>query len=118
MPIYKNGNDFKIAKSDELFDLAADTNIATEQEVKNYILQMSPANITASKADLIIEFEPFPQKYINYMAQRQYKGRRTQVFWQLVRYTGHKLCRNTSVFPLEELLPDNLRSDPNNDLYH
>ena len=34
MPIYKNGNDFKIAKSDEIFDLAADNDVATEQEMK------------------------------------------------------------------------------------
>ena len=118
MPIYKNENDFKVVKSDELFDLAADTNIATEQEMKNYILQMSPANISANGADLIIEFEPFPQKYVNYIAQRQYKGRRQQVFWQLVRYTGHKLYRKTRVFPLEELPSDNLRANENNDLYH
>lgn len=118
MPIYKNGNDFKVAKSDEWFDLAADNDVATEQEMKNYILQMSPANISVNGSDLIIEFESFPKKYVNYIAQRQYKGRRTQVFWQLVRYTGHKFYRKTSVFWSDSLPSDNLRVNPNNELYH
>ena len=85
MPIYKDENNYKVIKLDsgnqpQDYDLPQDTDIATEQEMQDYILNMTPANITASGSSLIIEFEPFPKKYVNYMRQRQYNGRRTQVF--------------------------------------
>ena len=123
MPIYKDENNYKVIKLDggnqpQDYDLPQDADIATEQEMQDYILNMTPANITANGSSLIIEFEPFPKKYVNYMRQRQYNGRRTQVFWQLVRYTGHSFCRKTYAFSLEELPFNNLRANENNELYH
>ena len=79
MPIYKDGNNFKVIKDGRDFDLPQ-TEVATKAEMEAYILNMAPANIEASGNDLIITFMPFPQKYINYIAQRLYNGQRTQVF--------------------------------------
>lgn len=79
MGINYNGNNYRIAKGSYVFDTAPDE-VATKAEMETYILNMEPANITASGADLIIEFEPFPKKYINYIQRKQYNGRRTQVF--------------------------------------
>lgn len=103
MAIKHNGNNYKAGKGSQTFDVPSSNDIATKEEMETYILNMEPANITASGADLVIEFEPFPQKYINYIAQRQYKGQRTQVFWQLVRYVGKSVTRRTNVFTDSDL---------------
>lgn len=118
MAIKHNGNNYKAGKGSQTFDVPSSNDIATKEEMETYILNMEPANITASGADLVIEFEPFPQKYINYIAQRQYKGQRTQVFWQLVRYVGKSVTRRTNVFTDSDLSDNSWRFDETSDLYH
>lgn len=118
MGLYKNGIEYKNVKNGAVFEVLDYGEVATEEEVKLYILNMAPANITANGDDLIITFEPFPQKYVNYMRQRQYRGRRQQVYWQLVRYVGKRIRRKSDLIGSQSLSADNKRMDINNDLYH
>lgn len=112
---YSNEN-YLIKKGEDFFDIA-NNGIATEQEMADYILAMNRPTISEVGVDLIIEFDPFPEKYVNYIRRKQYAGKRTQVYWQLARYMGRKLYRKSHFFKNENLLT-NPRENPNSELYH
>lgn len=116
MGIFYKQDKYKIAKHNEFFELPFGE-VATYQEMEDYIMSMEQPILNVEENDLILTFTPFPEKYVNYIIQNQYTGKRTQVYWQLARYMGKNIGRMWDKGEMGVLPEGNPRLDPTSELY-
>jgi hypothetical protein len=84
MSIVKEKNRYVPYLNGNRFIPANDYSIATYEEMQTFINNMDSPTLSIDGSNIIMNFTPFPEKYVNYISQHQEIGIRKQVFIQLV----------------------------------
>lgn len=93
MPFYKNNQRYTLYKNGIRYCHEREKEVATYVEMGSYLNNMASPTLVNDNTDMVLTFTPFPNKYVNYIAQNQRlcPSLRKQVYIQYARDKGNSV---------------------------